>query len=33
MDQPNFSGQGDYEITVKGHLDERWSLWHEDNFD
>jgi len=27
MDQPNFSGQGVYEIKVKGHLDEQWSSW------
>lgn len=30
MDQPNFSGQGVYEIKVKGHLDEAWSSWFED---
>jgi len=25
MNQPNFSGRGKYEITVKGHLDEERS--------
>ena len=30
MNQPNFSGQGVYEIKVKGHLDEAWSSWFED---
>jgi len=25
----NFSGQGPYEIRVKGHIDERWSDWFE----
>jgi hypothetical protein len=29
MNPPNFSGRGTYEIKVKGHLDERWSLWFE----
>jgi hypothetical protein len=29
MNEPSFSGQGEYEIKVKGHLDERWSLWFE----
>lgn len=29
MNEPNFSGRGEYEIKVKGHLDERWSLWFE----
>ena len=26
----SFAGQGDYEIVVKGHLDEQWSPWFED---
>jgi hypothetical protein len=30
MNEPNFSGRGEYEIKVKGHLDERWSLWFEE---
>ena len=30
MNQPNFSGRGEYEIKVKGHLDERWSYWFEE---
>jgi hypothetical protein len=30
MNQPNFSGRGEYEIKVKGHLDEQWSPWFED---
>jgi hypothetical protein len=29
MDQPNFAGRGNYEIKVKGHLDDRWSYWFE----
>jgi hypothetical protein len=29
MNEPKFSGRGEYEIKVKGHLDERWSLWFE----
>ena len=29
-DQSNFSGRGEYEIKVKGHLDERLSYWFED---
>ncbi len=24
-----FSGRGEYEIVVKGHLDEQWSDWFE----
>lgn len=30
MNQPDFSGRGEYEIKVKGHLDERWSYWFEE---
>ena len=30
MNPPNFSGRGEYEIKVKGHLDEQWSSWFED---
>ena len=30
MNQFNFSGRGEYEIKVKGHLDEQWSPWFED---
>ena len=30
MNQSNFSGRGEYEIKVKGHLDEQWSPWFED---
>jgi hypothetical protein len=30
MNQPNFSGRGEYEIKVKGHLDEEWSSWFAD---
>jgi len=30
MSQSNFSGRGEYEIKVKGHLDEEWSAWFED---
>jgi hypothetical protein len=30
MKDPNFSGQGVYEIKVKGHIDEAWSSWFED---
>jgi hypothetical protein len=30
MNQPSFSGGGEYEIKVKGHLDERWSYWFEE---
>jgi hypothetical protein len=30
MNNPNFSGQGVYEIKVKGHIDEAWSSWFED---
>ena len=30
MEQANFSGQGIYEIKVKGHIDETWSSWFED---
>ena len=29
MDHPDFSGRGEYEINVKGHLDEQWSYWFE----
>ena len=25
----SFPGQGIYEISVKGHLDEQWSSWFE----
>jgi len=25
----NFSGQGQYEIKVKGHIEARWSDWFE----
>jgi hypothetical protein len=30
MNPPSFSGQGTYEIVIKGHLDEQWSYWFED---
>ena len=30
MNQPCFSGQGTYEIVVKGHLDESSGYWFED---
>ena len=30
MDNPNFSGQGKYEIKVKGYIEETWSSWFED---
>ena len=30
MEQSEFSGQGLYEIKVKGHVDEAWSSWFED---
>ena len=30
MSQIHFSGRGEYEIKVKGHLDERKSYWFED---
>ena len=30
MNPPTFSGRGEYEIKVKGHLDERWSYWFEE---
>lgn len=30
MSQSNYSGRGQYEIKVKGHLDEQWSPWFED---
>ena len=30
MEQSKFSGQGLYEIKVKGHIDEAWSAWFED---
>jgi hypothetical protein len=26
---PDFSGRGEYEIKVGGHLDEEWSYWFE----
>jgi hypothetical protein len=29
MNQADFSGQGKYEIKVKGHIDEQWSYWFE----
>jgi hypothetical protein len=29
MNPPGFSGEGEYEIKVRGHLDERWSYWFE----
>jgi len=29
MDELNFSGEGIYQIKVKGHLDERWCEWFE----
>jgi hypothetical protein len=29
MSSPRFSGQGKYEIVVKGHLDEQSSYWFE----
>jgi len=30
MNNPNYSGQGVYEIKVKGHIGETWSSWFED---
>jgi antitoxin component YwqK of YwqJK toxin-antitoxin module len=30
MAPPDFSGRGEYEINVKGHLDEQWSYWFEE---
>ena len=30
MNPSGFSGQGEYEIVVKGHLDEQLSYWFED---
>jgi hypothetical protein len=30
VDQSKYSGQGEYEIVVKGHLDEQLSYWFED---
>ena len=30
MNQLSLSGRGEYEIKVKGHLDEQWSSWFED---
>jgi len=30
MSQIHFSGRGEYEIKVNGHLDERKSYWFED---
>jgi hypothetical protein len=29
MNPFNFSGRGEYEIKVKGHIDEQWSYWFE----
>ena len=29
MNHPSFTGQGTYEIIVRGYLDERWSSWFE----
>jgi hypothetical protein len=29
MNNTNFTGQGVYEIKVKGHIDEAWSSWFE----
>ena len=29
MNPINFSGRNEYEIKVKGHLDEEWSSWFE----
>lgn len=29
MNQPKFSGRGEYEIVVRGHLDEERSYWFE----
>ena len=29
MNYPSFSGQGEYEIVVKGHLDEQSNYWFE----
>ena len=29
MSQPKYCGQGEYEIVVKGHLDEERSYWFE----
>ena len=29
MNQGNYNGPGEYEIKVKGHLDERKSYWFE----
>ena len=29
MTPHKLSGRGEYEIVVKGHLDERWSYWFE----
>ena len=30
MNQISFAGRGEYEIKVKGHLDEQQSYWFED---
>ena len=30
MEHSRFSGQGLYEIKVKGHIDEAWSSWFEE---
>ena len=29
MNPSNFSGRGEYEIKVRGHLDEEWGYWFE----
>jgi len=29
MNEINYSGQGKYEIKVKGHIQEQWSDWFE----
>ena len=29
MNAPDSSGRGEYEIKVRGHLDEEWSYWFE----
>jgi len=29
LNAPDFSGRGEYEIKVRGHLDEEWSYWFE----
>ena len=30
MNQPKYSGRGEYEIIVRGHLDEERSYWFEE---